>query len=78
MGPFWDTNFDSVSKLPLSAKNSKQSHSAMGRNNGTVPRATFKDRKKGRKIEKKEAVRRNFHDALPNLHLREHYDIFLV
>ena len=50
----------------------------MGRNNGTVPRATFKDRKKERKIEKKEAVRRNFHEALPNLHLREHYDIFLV
>ena len=50
----------------------------MGRNNGTVPRAIFKDRKKERKIEKKEAVRRNFHDALPNLHLREHYDIFLV
>ena len=48
----------------------------MGRNNGTVPRATFKDRKKERKIEKKEAVRRNFHDTLPNLHLREHYDIF--
>ena len=74
MGPFWGTNFDPVSYTA----SSKQSHSAMGRNNGTVPRATFKDRKKERKIEKKEAVRRNFHDALPKLHLREHYDIFFV
>ena len=49
----------------------------MGRNNGTVPRATFKDGKKGRKIEKKEAVRRNFRDALENLHPREYYETVL-
>ena len=40
MGPFWGTNFDPVSYTA----SSKQSHSAMGRNNGPVPRATFKDR----------------------------------
>ena len=46
----------------------------MGRNNGTVPRATLKDTKKERrKIEKEEAVRRNFRDTLPNLHPREYY-----
>ena len=57
----------------------------MERNNATVSRATLKDRKEERKIEKKEVVRfdgllvrRNFRDALPNLHPREYYDIFLV
>ena len=49
-------------------KNSNQSHSAMERNNGPVSRTILKKKKKKRKRkveEKKEAVRRNFRDALP-------------